>query len=506
MMFVDRAIAGSTPERSVTPPPRRQARAAVAHSPRSSTDKEDVLTNSPVSRQREPIKIRGEDKFASPKVLGKENLRPPSSWGAGLTPTPTPVKTPLRLPTVQEQTPTVEEVGCLPAWDMPAWVLAAAESPLLGERVCDDSLLEDGDGARMAISAAEKSGFVSGPKVRNTFLQFESPLKLYDASSLSPPKTVPPSFAPKHQICGLGDRMPPALPMPQRRDESPATWCSISGLCRDRTASPPSCRSRPQAPMAAPVRPVRLADYLPDMEPEAPSQCGNEAQVMDWNAASMPWSRQAMPTSGAMLGGGCGPTAEAPMDVSYGYNMVHMQQQMPLQMPSQPQMMPVHGAPACSAGTQPMALFGDSFFSSGLPGFGWMEQSMEAQVASGMPGGLCGDHVRPPLPGPRVSICADHFPEPSAAALAAAHSASASEAQPPASDGAATAPKDGTPSHAPTPGSAGATPPSGDDAAESPADAVGARGEDDGDSEEAAPAGGAPQKRSSRRRRGGRRR
>mmetsp|Transcript_118473 Transcript_118473/g.342554 ORF Transcript_118473/g.342554 Transcript_118473/m.342554 type:complete len:553 (-) Transcript_118473:67-1725(-) len=552
MMFAERVPSDAvTPERSVTPPPRRPTRAAVAHSPRSSNEKEDVLTNSPVSRQREPIKIRGEDKFASPQLLGKENLRPPATWGVGLATTPpTPVKTPSRLPTVQEQAPTVEDVDYMPRWVQssisdasPAYDISDI-SFRRRHSLADECEEEEAEGARLAMSAAEKSGFETGPKVRNTFLHFESPLKKYDPYTLSPPKTVPPSFAPMEQICGqLSDRLPPALPMPQRRDEnSPCTMRSMSGWCGDRTASPPSCKSRPpQASIFANVRPVRLADYLPDMEPVAALQpsSGSDShpamQAMDWGAPNMQWMAQ--DGSAAMLGGmGCGPTAEVSAMSSFdcmqsasapclGVPATSGFAPMPTQMVQaqmqgtsvhmQTMSLQAHSGAQCGASAQPVPMFGaapdvgygDRYYGTTGMGYGWADQSMDVGTVGNSAGGLCGDQARPlPSLGPRVSICAGHFPEPSAAALAAAHQRSGPSAIGAQAD---VQPSGGASGAAPS----AISPPSAGSPAPAPAPTPKLEASQDHeasevDDEESPPAAaeGAPQKRSTRRRRGGRRR
>merc|ERR550534_3656201 len=148
--------------------------------------------------------------FSSPKQKGKENLRPPATWCGPAA--ATPVKTPGgRLPTVQEQVPTIEDVGFMPAW------VRQSPSDAAGALLEDDEVDEDIDRSpsrpeEELPKSPQRPTF--NPKVRNTFLQFESPLKMIALQSS--PKSEPHGFKPRRPLADISNnyslRDAPALP------------------------------------------------------------------------------------------------------------------------------------------------------------------------------------------------------------------------------------------------------------------------------------------------------
>eukprot|EP00930_Biecheleria_cincta_P031724 TRINITY_DN2199_c7_g1_i1.p1 TRINITY_DN2199_c7_g1~~TRINITY_DN2199_c7_g1_i1.p1 ORF type:complete len:540 (+),score=80.27 TRINITY_DN2199_c7_g1_i1:204-1622(+) len=105
-----------------------------------------------------------------------------------------PGQTPQCLPTVQEDDglPGADESQYLPAW--------VVHSPVPASMIRDDESLEE------RAQTLHKKGMLSSPTppglarppVKNTFIQFESPLKTIGVRS--PPKSVPPYFAPMQSM------------------------------------------------------------------------------------------------------------------------------------------------------------------------------------------------------------------------------------------------------------------------------------------------------------------
>jgi len=233
-----------------------------------------------------PQKVMAEDCFASPKKgrsvsllfsspmrdTGKENVQPPHSMS--LVPR-TPMKTPSRLPTVQEQQ---EQNGSLPDVDkldfMPAYL---AEE--------EQGLEQEGQELPSGSTPDFRHLPVPAVMVKNTFIQFESPQRT--RGTASPPKSVPPFFAPNSlhfSTCS------PSL-------KSPCPWSRGEEIPRFPSAEPVTeAPAAPAAPAAPPAQRsaatvVKLFEFLegpPPLPPKEPSSSeGSELQGLSLAMSNM---------------------------------------------------------------------------------------------------------------------------------------------------------------------------------------------------------------------------
>lgn len=274
--------------RSPATPPRRPALLEVTKSSeRGACSESMAMTNSPVSLPRQqPIKVSADGCFSSPKPKSeplplagnRENLAPPpcppATWASpSWTPGTPLLKTPTtnRMPVVKEEAepatvgdaaskaagPQSHLAGFQVALGLEAAELAAAEEGSASEE--DVSYMP----AWIASSPVPAPGLEpaddaplpgfgrwGSPKIRNTFLQFESPLRTISVQT--PPKSVPSYFAP----VGCGHE---PGPLGRLIDASPAPVAAASG------AEPPPCEAAApteEPPRAEPARRPPREDVL----------------------------------------------------------------------------------------------------------------------------------------------------------------------------------------------------------------------------------------------------
>lgn len=308
-----------------------------------STKEEGLLSPQP-TKERDcllPLKVNEDTCFSSPKPYrgpsnevnleaelfesptvgsgGKENLLPAQG------PTPrTPLKTPSRLPTVQEHN------GHMPPLDehetMPAWVVRSPEPATVGDWMKERGLSPTPPGLEDIFSELPKH------TVKGTFIQFVSPLKTF--SVMSPPKTEPVNFAPSAasaQLFSL-DAPSPGLAM----SHSPSPWFTHDEVpfFPASKAPPVSSLLTQQAPPAGseaqnkgPV--VRLADFLPGPPSAGPPPCdqGFASHDQGYSFNMMP------PMQSSELGSALAPSLEG--HASSGFSMQGPNQQWP-QMQQRP--------------------------------------------------------------------------------------------------------------------------------------------------------------------------
>jgi hypothetical protein len=237
---------------------------------------EDGCFTSPTRSRGHGFELHSEPGlFTSPKpaIPGKENRQPGQTLR-------TPMKTPSRLPTVQEHDGLVPPVDEHNVVSLPAW-MAQTPTPAVPEELAM--------AARDLTLSPPPPGLedvkcdLPQPTVKSTFLQFVSPLKTF--SLMSPPKTEPVNFAPAasavaslfSDMDGMHDAMSHS-PMPWATHEQipffPAHTTATASMPLPADLEPVS-EPRQKGPV------VRLAEFLPD-----PPSC--QPSVVDQAFWSMP--------------------------------------------------------------------------------------------------------------------------------------------------------------------------------------------------------------------------
>lgn len=362
--------------RDETPPPRRrnhtepEDRSVQHHIWSAQPGSGDDWTSSPLPRPKGldgekrdcllPLKVNEDTCFSSPKPgrfgepaenlfaspqlssAGKENWQP--SQGLRTTPMCTPMKTPSRLPTVQEH----DGQGLMPSEaesesareTEPAWVVQSPE-----QHVEDFGKTMKGLGLSPVPPGFEDVHcLLPKPSVRSTFIQFVSPLKT--TSVLSPPKSEPFNFAPAASMAtslfgsGVRDLFEDgSLAM----SHSPSPWFE-----HEQIPFFPASSTAPQHRGAADIEEasgearqrgpvVRLAEFLPEPDPPATSAAACQPSV----DAGYTFSLNGMPMAPMMAGEVAGMAAGCTgMDTScqqpFAIDSMQMQQQW--QMPTLPQL------------------------------------------------------------------------------------------------------------------------------------------------------------------------
>lgn len=392
--------------RNETPPPRRRSHST----PEDNTVQQQVWsakpggndwTESPLTRPKDhaegsvnakrdcllPLKVNEDTCFSSPKTArfgepaenlfpspkigsgGKENWQP----AQGLRATPrTPLKTPSRLPTVQEHggqgpMPSVDESEAAREVE-PAWVVQSpvpAEQQELGEAMKGLGLSPVPPGLEDVRCELPK------PSVRSTFIQFVSPLKTF--SLMSPPKTEPVNFAPSTTAASSlfgGVCSDPfddgSLAMAHSRmGDSPSPWFEheqIPCFPAAAVAPPPpkmagdndegtGAEQRQRGPV------VRLAEFLPDPPAAAPSCQPPMDAGYGFNLPGLPMAPVMPSCEGAAIGLGMDGAPSSVCQQLLGMDSMNGTQQwhLPLlpQMAPEPMQQQLQESQPQSTGQQP---------------------------------------------------------------------------------------------------------------------------------------------------------
>jgi len=323
--------------RSITPPPRRLALLEVTESSeRGACSPSMAMTSSPVPLPRQqPIKVSADGCFSSPKpgrtlpTAGEENLAPlpclPAAWASPRT--PGLWTTPNRMPVVKEEAEFRAAADAANKGDLAGFQVAR------GLEQVEKASPEEGSASSQDVNYmpawissspgleddAPLPGFGcwGSPKIRNTFLQFESPLRTIRFQT--PPKSVPSHFAPVG--CGQGPgplgRLIDASPLPAAAagTEELARWGPAELLPEEPRLAAPA----PRQPCEDVMR-LRLDDFLaPGPAAQQPPTQGdfqqamqmpNEMEMMQWICSMGSMGMGPMPVDQQMGAAGFVPQAD----------------------------------------------------------------------------------------------------------------------------------------------------------------------------------------------------